>query len=665
MKTRYLQILLLAVAVGTFVGCGGGDKPITPPTDPTLNSIVVTPANNKMTVGGSSPQQYTASGSYSNGSTKDLTAGVTWSSSNSYVATVSTAGVVTVTAAGTATISAKSGSVTGSTNLTARALTSIAITPSGATLAVGSGSLQLTATGTFNDSTSEDVTSIAIWSSSNPSAANVDSAGKINSGNTAGYSRIDAAYLSVTGSTAVSVTDQHFSDASLNGPYVLTLIGADDRGPNWFNALITADGNGQLSGKADANNAAAVSTDVAVTGTYHLELDGRGTLELTPNSVFTHRTFRIVLSADGQRAELVSFDGGSVLTGALEKQTGSPFSPASINGRYVFALGGIDELSSPLAGIGLFQADGAGHIVSALADFNDNGTIVPFGTLTGSYTMSADGRGSLALDVDGVMAALKFYIYLVSPGEARILEIDTDSSRPATAGHAEVQIVPTGGFGSTLFDAYVFELNESGAEGRFGLAGEVVFGPSGILGGWHDTTGAQEEVTQGSYTLAANGRGTVDETTFIRCCASGNRSFVFYAVSTSRMYLLEIDNGIVRNGIAELQPGWPDVGRISALSGTYRTTTANLTQGSEFVQIGRLKADGTGGFTGITAVNAAGVLSSAALDGAIDSNDPSTSNVGRWTATIGGDRYVVYILSADKAVLVKTVPASGGYLVQE
>jgi hypothetical protein len=64
-------------------------------------------------------------------------------------------------------------------------------------------------------------------------------------------------------------------------------------------------------------------------------------------------------------------------------------------------------------------------------------------------------------------------------------------------------------------------------------------------------------------------------------------------------------------------------------------------------------------------VNAAGVLSSAALDGAIDSNDPSTSNVGRWTATIGGDRYVVYILSADKAVLVKTVPASGGYLVQE
>jgi hypothetical protein len=279
--------------------------------------------------------------------------------------------------------------------------------------------------------------------------------------------------------------------------------------------------------------------------------------------------------------------------------------------------------------------------------------------------MSANGRGTLALDFDGVVAALNFAVYLVSPGRARILEIDTDPSRPATAGQAEVQMVPAGGFGSSLFDAYVFELNESGAEGRFGMAGEVVFGPSGLLGGWHDTTGAQEEVTQGNYTLAANGRGTVDETTFIRCCASGNRSFVFYAVSTSRMYLLEIDNGVVRTGVAELQPGWPDAGRISDLSGTYRTTTANLTQGAQFAQIGRLKADGSGGFTGIADVNASGTLSSTVLDGAIDSNNPGTSNVGRWTATIGGDSYVVYILSAGKAALVKVTPSSGGYLVQE
>jgi len=230
----------------TLSGCGEGGKS-TPPTGSALTSIVVNPANSKMTVDRSSPQQFSATGSYSDGSTKDLTASATWSSSNQYVATVSAAGIVSITSAATATISAKSGSVTGSTNLMSRALTSIAITPGGATLAVTSGYLQLTATGAFSDNTSEDVTSLASWTSSNPSAAIVDS--------------------------------------------------------------------------------------------------------------------------------------------------------------------------------------------------------------------------------------------------ARI------PSRPATAGQAEVQMVPAGGFGSTLFDAYVFELNESGAEGRFGMAGEVVFGPSGLLGGWHDTTGAQEDTS--------------------------------------------------------------------------------------------------------------------------------------------------------------------------
>jgi hypothetical protein len=357
------------------------------------------------------------------------------------------------------------------------------------------------------------------------------------------------------------------------------------------------------------------------------------------------------------------------LTGALEKQTAGPFSAASLSGNYVFALGGIDEGSAPAAGAGILQADGAGKIVTATADFNDNGTVVggSAGSLlsTGTYIVSDTGCGTLALDADGVAAALNFVFCLVSPGQVRLLEIDTDPSRPAMAGQAELQKVPTGGFGPTLFDAYVFELNDSGSAGRFGLAGEIVFDPFGNLRGWHDTTGAQEEGTQGHYSLASNGRGTADETTFIRCCGSGNHSFIFYAVSTSRMYFLEIDSGGVRTGIAELQPGWPDVGRLSDLSGAYRLTLAGLGEGTEFVQIGQLDANGAGSFSGIGDVNIGGALSSVLLDGAIDPNDASTSNVGRWPATIGGDSYVVYILSAGKAVLVKTNPASDGYLIQE
>jgi len=664
MKVRRLSTLLVVIAVIALFGCGGG-KP-RPRTDPTLKSIVVTPTNSKMTIGRSSTQQFAATGSYSDGSTRDLTASATWNSSDRYIAAVSATGAVSVNSAGTATISAKAGSVTGSTTLTVRALNSISITPSGATLAVSGGIQQFTAAGVFSDGTNEDLTSTATWASSNAAAATVNSQGMVSAGSESGFSRIDATCLSVTGSTAVSVTDQHFSDASLNGEYVLTLTGSDARGPNWIAGRITADGNGQLAGGGDANNGARDASSIGLTGTYHLELDGRGTLELTAGAVLAHRTFRVLVSADAQHADLVSFDSGSALTGALEKQTGGTFSIASLQGNYVLALGGVDEFSLPMAGVGFFQADGAGHIVSAIADFNDNGTVVSSATpFTGTYTMVDSGRGTLALDVDGVVAALNFTVYMVSPGKVRILEVDTDPSRPATAGQAEIQTAPAAGFASTLFDAYVFELNDSGAAGRFGLAGQIVFDPFGNIRGWHDTTGAQEEVTQGHYTLAANGRGTVDETTFIRCCASGSHSFVFYAVSTSRMFVLEVDDAGTRNGIAELQPGWPDVGGVSNLSGMYRFSNVALAQGTQMVQIGRLKADGSGAFTGIADVNNGGVLSSVALEGSINLDDRSTVPAGRWTATIGGTSYVVYIRSNDGAVLLQPVAAGSGYLIHE
>lgn len=82
----------------------------------TLNSIAVSPANSSVAAG--STQQFAATGTYSDGSTADLTNQVTWSSSNTAVATISSAGLATAIAGGTSTIAALSGSVTGSASLT-------------------------------------------------------------------------------------------------------------------------------------------------------------------------------------------------------------------------------------------------------------------------------------------------------------------------------------------------------------------------------------------------------------------------------------------------------------------------------------------------------------------------------------------------------------------
>ena len=83
---------------------------------PTLSSIAVTPTNPTIQAG--LTQQFTATGTYSDNSTQNITNQVTWASSNQSAATINATGLATGIAAGNSTISATKGSVTGSTTLT-------------------------------------------------------------------------------------------------------------------------------------------------------------------------------------------------------------------------------------------------------------------------------------------------------------------------------------------------------------------------------------------------------------------------------------------------------------------------------------------------------------------------------------------------------------------
>ena len=84
----------------------------------TLVSIAVTPAAPSIVAG--TDQQFTATGTYSDATTADLSATATWASSDAS-ATVSAAGLAHGVSAGSSTIGATSGSVSGSTLLTVTA----------------------------------------------------------------------------------------------------------------------------------------------------------------------------------------------------------------------------------------------------------------------------------------------------------------------------------------------------------------------------------------------------------------------------------------------------------------------------------------------------------------------------------------------------------------
>ena len=82
---------------------------------PALVSIAVSPGVSSMTVGNA--QQFTATGSYSDGSAQDVTAVSTWAASNPGVASFSASGLAMALSAGNSLITATSGSVNGTATL--------------------------------------------------------------------------------------------------------------------------------------------------------------------------------------------------------------------------------------------------------------------------------------------------------------------------------------------------------------------------------------------------------------------------------------------------------------------------------------------------------------------------------------------------------------------
>ena len=148
-------------------------------TAATLVSIQVSPANSSLANG--LTEQLVATGTFSDNSTQNVSTQVTWSSSNASAATVSNAagsqGLASSAAPGNTSITATSGAVSGNTTLTvtAAALKSIQVTPVDAKLADGL-TEQLTATGIFTDSSTQDVTTQVTWSSADKAVAIVSNA---------------------------------------------------------------------------------------------------------------------------------------------------------------------------------------------------------------------------------------------------------------------------------------------------------------------------------------------------------------------------------------------------------------------------------------------------------------------------------------------------------
>src|ERR1700680_294917 len=96
-----------------MLGCGGsGSKTVITPA--TLVSIQVAAPNTDLVVGDTDP--LTATGTYSDRTTKDLTGSVTWATSPAGLATVATGGMLTAQSSGAVSVTASMNSVDGLVN---------------------------------------------------------------------------------------------------------------------------------------------------------------------------------------------------------------------------------------------------------------------------------------------------------------------------------------------------------------------------------------------------------------------------------------------------------------------------------------------------------------------------------------------------------------------
>ena len=294
--------LAASVAVGTTSatatsGSISGSTTLTV-TPLTLVSIAVTPALPNVPLG--TTQQFTATGTFTDGSMQNITGTVQWNSDTSAVATISnqaaTAGLATTVAQGMATISATSGSVSASTTLTvsAASLVSIAITPATPSIALGT-TQQFTATGTYTDGSTQNLTAAAVWSSGTPATATINSSGLAQSV-AIGTANISATSGTISSSTELTVTTATLVSIAINPQAATIPLGTTQQ----FTATGTySDGTSQDVTKIGqwTSSVATVATISNTTGTAGLASTlGTGTTTIGISSGAISSTATLVVN---------------------------------------------------------------------------------------------------------------------------------------------------------------------------------------------------------------------------------------------------------------------------------------------------------------------------------------------------------------------------------
>jgi hypothetical protein len=207
------------------------------------------------------------------------------------------------------------------------------------------------------------------------------------------------------------------SATPISGSFAFTVAGANTGGTFVAGGIINTDGAGHVMNTSaqDVNNDGVITENAALSGTYSVAGNGRGTLILNGGTI----NFAIYPSTGG--VLLLEIDSSIVASGAAFQQTGT-FSNTSANGIYGMNFTGVVVGSNEINSEAQFTADGAGNITGTV-NFNNGGVLSSNLALTGKYSISASGRGTA--NFTSSLGTQNVIFYVVNSTQVLFIDVDT------------------------------------------------------------------------------------------------------------------------------------------------------------------------------------------------------------------------------------------------
>ncbi len=473
-----------------------------------------------------------------------------------------------------------------------------------------------------------------------------------------------AAIASVSLHIAIAATQ----NALLQGQYAFSVGGY--RGG--LAGSFTADGKGNITAGTEDFESAATSTngtDVAISkGSYAVGIDGRGILSFTDANGNTF-SFDLALSplssTVAAKGAMIETDAtGNDFTGFLALQDTAAFSTAAMSGNYVFSLSGWDAGGNADVVVGS-AAVASGAVSAGLLDENDGGTLAASQAFTGTLTVGANGRGTLA----GSTAQGTFTFYVVST--AKWMAIAFDRATGAVRTGIVQQQVP-GAYGNTsVSGTMVFESESStGAASPQAEAGLLTSsgGGTGTFNFDDDAAGVLSALT-GNITLTfgtTNGRFT-----FSLQATQGTSDYVGYMVAPNQAVVAGTDS---LPSLGSFQPQEAGPFTATSLDGAFFFGSNPLVAGPAGSQPA-LVSSGEMSFTLVQSTSDSSV-STEVLSGTIDSEQAGAVTTSQLTGSYTIDSTgrvtlvpgiaILYVVSSSKAVaLYLGVPGFPNPLIQD